>query len=257
MKIGIFGLGYVGSAVAESHKHHTLIIRDPKLGNSSATISEIKSCDAIYICVSSPMLESGDCDDSFVKSVLNELKDYKNVIIAKSTIPPNTYKELQKEFINLVHVPEFLTASNATLDYLTAPWVLIGGNEYWCYKAKDIIFSSSISAKHYHFTNIQTASLFKYLANSWMATKVIFMNELYQFSKVLDVDWKDIKEISKNDLRLGNSHWDVPGPDGMFGFGGACFPKDVSAIINSSSNFGIDLNLLKSVQNINKMIRKE
>lgn len=77
MKIGILGLGYVGTAVAHTHRNHTLVIRDPKLGEKSASIEEIKTCDAVYVCVPTPMLEDGHCDDSYVKSVLAELKDYK------------------------------------------------------------------------------------------------------------------------------------------------------------------------------------
>jgi UDPglucose 6-dehydrogenase len=257
MKIGIFGLGYVGSAVAESHKHHTLVIRDPKLKNNSASLDEIKACDAVYICVPTPMGDMGECDESFVKSVLNDLRDYKKVIIAKSTIPPNTYNELQQEFLNLVHVPEFLTAANATNDYINASWVLLGGNSQWCQEAKNIISSSAILATNYHFTNIQTASMFKYLANSLMATKVIFMNELFQVSTAIGINWNEIKEVSKYDPRLGTSHWDVPGPDGCFGYGGACFPKDVSAIIKHAAGLGIELNLLKSVKEINNQYRKD
>lgn len=255
MKIGIYGLGYVGSAVAESHKQHELVIRDPKLGDKSASIDQITKCDAVYICVPTAMTVSGDCDEEIVKSVLSELSTYTKVIISKSTIPPNSYATLQKLYNNLVHAPEFLTAAKATEDYINSSWVLIGGEERWCKSAQAIIANSSVKTTHYHFTNIQTASLFKYLANSFMATKVIFMNELFHLGNKIDVDWEEIKKISKNDTRLGISHWDVPGPDGQFGYGGACFPKDVSAIINHAANMGVNLTLLESVQHINNLSR--
>jgi UDP-N-acetyl-D-mannosaminuronate dehydrogenase len=70
MKIGILGLGYVGSAVAWTHRHHDLVKRDPKFGHESASIEEIKTCDAVYVCVPTPMREDGRCDDSFLRSVL-------------------------------------------------------------------------------------------------------------------------------------------------------------------------------------------
>jgi len=88
-----------------------------------------------------------------------------------------------------------------------------------------------------------------------MATKVTFMNDFYKLTKHLDVSWDDVKTIAKNDTRLGNSHWDVPGPDGQFGYGGACFPKDVSAILEHSSDMGIELELLGRVEEINKKYR--
>lgn len=256
MKIGIFGLGYVGSAVAWTHRNHLVIKRDPKLEDSSASLDEIKTCDAIYICVPTPMLGNGHCDDSYLKSVLLELKDYDKIIICKSTIPPGTYKNLQQQYPNIVHVPEFLTAANATEDYETSNWVLIGGNEPWINRAEQIIRSSTIAATHYHKTDIATASLFKYIANSFLATKVTFMNDMYQLSKGLGINWNEVKVIAKNDLRLGNSHWDVPGPDEKFGYGGACFPKDVSAIIEHAKDQNKRLELLESVQALNEKHRK-
>jgi UDPglucose 6-dehydrogenase len=255
MKIGILGLGYVGSAVAWTHRHHDLVKRDPKFGENSASIDEIKTCDAVYVCVPTPMSGDGRCDDSYVKNVLAELEGYKNVIICKSTIPPGVYKELQTVYPNIVHAPEFLTAANATNDYETSSWVLVGGLDQWVESAIAVIKSSTISALHYHRTDIATASLFKYIANSLMASKVTFMNDMFHLATRLGVSWNEVKEISTNDPRLGTSHWDVPGPDGQFGFGGACFPKDVSAIIEHAKDQNLRLELLESVQALNKKQR--
>jgi len=255
MKIGILGLGYVGSAVAWTHRHHEVVARDPKLGDKSASLEEIKTCDAVYVCVPTPMLEDGHCDDSFVKSVLAELADYNKIIICKSTVPPGVYAYLESKYSNIVHAPEFLTAANATADYESATWVLVGGKPDNVKRAIDVISTSTIAATHYHRTNITTASLFKYLANSFMATKVTFMNEFYQLAQHFDVDWSDVKEIAKNDPRLGNTHWDVPGPDGSFGYGGACFPKDVAAICEQAIDVGTSLELLERVEVINKRHR--
>ena len=255
MKIGIIGLGFVGGAVAHAHRNQELVIRDPRLGVDSASIEEIKTCDAVYVCVPSPMLDSGHCDDSYMRSVLKELVDYDKVIICKSTIPPGVYASLQQHYPNIVHAPEFLTAANANFDYVNATWMLVGGDSKWADDAIAIIKSGELSATHYHKTNITTASLFKYIANSFMATKVTFMNEMFNLAAQVSVDWNEIKQIAKNDSRLGNTHWDVPGPDGLFGYGGACFSKDVSAIIEHGLDAGINLHLLKEVQELNKTYR--
>jgi nucleotide sugar dehydrogenase len=251
MKIGVIGLGYVGSAVAHTHRNDDIIIRDPKLGDKSSSIEEIKKCEAVYVCVPTPMSDDGHCDDSYVRSVLTELSDYTNVIICKSTVPPGIYKELHDQYPNLVHAPEFLTAANAVQDYETSSWVLIGGSKEYTVKAEKIIRSSTIAATHYHHADIATASLFKYLANCLMATKVTFMNDFYQLAKLVDIDWEEIKQIAKNDDRLGTTHWDVPGPDGKFGYGGACFPKDVSAIVKHGEDINAPQKLLSAVNEIN------
>jgi nucleotide sugar dehydrogenase len=255
MKIGLFGLGYVGTAVAHTHRNQNVVVRDPKLGDQSATIEEIKDCDAVYVCVPTPMLDDGHCDDSYVQSVLTELEGYKNVIICKSTVPPGVYLRLQDRYSNLVHAPEFLTAVNATADYENSTWVLIGGNNYFCRKAEEVIKLSSIKAEIYHHSDIATASLFKYMANAFMATKVTFMNDLYHLAQAVGVDWSEIKEIAKYDTRLGTSHWGVPGPDGKFGYGGACFPKDVAAIVEHGLDIGTPQKLLEAVKEINSLHR--
>jgi UDPglucose 6-dehydrogenase len=256
MKIGIIGLGFVGGAVAYAHRNQELVIRDPKLEDKSASLEEIKTCDAVYVCVPSPMLEDGHCDDSYIRVVLKELAEYKKVIICKSTIPPGVYASLQEHYPNIVHAPEFLTAANANLDYVNATWMLVGGVEQYVDEAIKVIKLGDIAATHYHKTNITTASLFKYIANSFLATKVTFMNEMHRLASQVSVDWSEIKTIAKNDTRLGNSHWDVPGPDGQFGYGGACFPKDVSAIVEHSIDIGMSLELLNCVKNLNEVHRK-
>jgi UDPglucose 6-dehydrogenase len=88
-----------------------------------------------------------------------------------------------------------------------------------------------------------------------MATKVTFMNDIYHLATHLGIEWNEIKEIAKNDPRLGTTHWDVPGPDGEFGFGGACFPKDVAAIVEHGLELGVHLELLDRVEEINKKQR--
>jgi UDPglucose 6-dehydrogenase len=163
---------------------------------------------------------------------------------------------LHDKYPNIVHAPEFLTAANATQDYETSNWVLVGGHQRWVDNSIEVIKSSTIEATHYHKTDITTASLFKYIANSFLATKVTFMNDIYHLAKKLNVNWQEIKTIASNDPRLGNSHWDVPGPDGRFGYGGACFPKDVAAICEHALDLKTSLELLEHVKEINEEHRR-
>ena len=92
----------------------------------------------------------------------------------------------------------------------------------------------------------------KYFINSFLATKVSFANEMKILCDTVDIDYDKVVEYSTYDERLGKSHWAVPGPDGDYGFGGHCLPKDVSALVNGYDN----MELLKSVLQVNDNVRK-
>lgn len=257
MKLGIIGLGYVGSAIANAHSHHELVLRDPRIENS-ASIAEFDDCDGIFICVPSPSTSTGKCDSSILESVLSELSHLKNIpLICKTTAPPSVYQNLQSKYPNIVHCPEFLTAANHIADYSNAPYFIIGGNKPWTDKAIEIIRAGVPKVNEYFIsTDIKSAALYKYMMNCYLATKVTFMNDFYHLAKKQGIDWKEFKNLSVFDDRIGYTHMDVPGPDGKFGWGGACFPKDISAIIEEGLTVGIDLPLLGRVEEINRRHRK-
>mgnify|MGYP000874226824 CR=1 FL=1 len=98
--------------------------------------------------------------------------------------------------------------------------------------------------------------MIKYFTNSFLTTKVSFANEMYELCNNLNLDYDKIVEYATLDNRLGKSHWAVPGPDGDFGFGGHCFPKDLSAIIKMTNDLKITNNVLKSVKKTNDKVRK-
>ena len=105
-------------------------------------------------------------------------------------------------------------------------------------------------------TGSKTAEMVKYFTNCFLANKVSFSNEMYELCDALNLDYDKIIEYAVLDKRLGNSHWAVPGPDGDKGFGGHCFPKDLSAIIKISEEFGTVNNVLKSIKKTNDRVRK-
>jgi UDPglucose 6-dehydrogenase len=101
------------------------------------------------------------------------------------------------------------------------------------------------------------AELFKYLANCFLATKVIFANEFKKLCDTVNVDYGRIAEVAVLDKRLGHTHWRVPGPDGQYGFGGSCFPKDTSALLAYADEIGTTLWMLTEATYINDEIRGE
>lgn len=261
MKIGIMGCGYVGSAVSWAHRHQDQIIKDPKLKNS-AELKDFVNADVIFVCLPSPMLEDGRCDTSILELGLEELATvpFANPIpiICKTTAPPSVYDKLQKKYPNIVYSPEFLTAANNIADYSNADFFVIGGDTAWCERAREVIRQGvPLTDDRFIYTDIKTASMFKYMMNSYMSMKVTFMNDFYNLAKAEGIEWRTLKKLASYDERIGKTHMDVPGPDGQFGYGGACFPKDVAAIITEAIDLGVDFELMDRVESINKKHRKK
>lgn len=259
MKVGIIGYGFVGQAIGLCYESKDLIVRDPKFSNS-ADLSKFNNCDCIFVCVPSPAREDGSCDTSILEQTLKELLFTllnKNIpVICKTTAPPSVYERLHAQYPNIVHCPEFLTAANAHEDYVNSPYCVLGGDEVYCEMARKFIEPHlNISHFEYVITDIKTAALYKYMMNSYLATKVTFMNDFYKLAEVKGVEWSKVKEIAQYDARIGTTHMDVPGPDGQYGWGGACFPKDVNAIIYEANQLDLDFTLLKNIVGLNKQHR--
>ena len=259
MRIGIVGFGFVGQAIGWAHRNDQLVICDPKL-EDSAKLTKFLNCDAIFVCVPSPSTADGHCDTSILEQVLKELQVVTNnqiPIICKTTAPPTVYNRLQIIYPNIVHCPEFLTASNAATDYANADSCILGGDYSWCIKARDIIqHGRPMIHDKFIIVSIKVAALHKYLMNSYLAARVSFMNDFKRLSDAVGVEWTDMAYLAKHDGRIGYSHLEVPGPDGQYGWGGACFPKDVAAIQMEAFDLNTELELLGRVEDINKKHRK-
>jgi UDPglucose 6-dehydrogenase len=257
MTVGIIGLGFVGSAVKNAYDCAKIatVCLDPQK-DFFASSEELKKSDVIFICVPSPQLSNGSCDISILESVLEEFKDYQGVFISKVTAPPTAYRELQLKYKNLVHAPEFLVAATAKEDYVNGEFAIVGGcNLDLCKIALDHIKLGQPKIRNHVFCNIQEASLAKYTINSFLATKVIFMNQIKQLADAIGVDYETLISGIQLDSRIGDSHFSVPGPDGKYGFGGACFPKDTSALHYTAKENGVEMTVLHEVIQTNKGLR--
>ena len=102
-----------------------------------------------------------------------------------------------------------------------------------------------------------TAEMVKYFTNTFLATKVSFANEMKMICDGLNIDYDKVVEYSTYDERLGKSHWAVPGPDGHFGFGGSCFPKDINALIDVCYKMGVPAKTLFGAWKTNLEVRPE
>ena len=262
MKIGIVGYGFVGKAVDYGFKRNIeKIIIDPKLDTS---ISDLKSHNPefIFICVPTPMNLDGDQDSSIIEKVLAEInKDYsESVVIVKSTVLPSIIEKLSKSHKHFVYNPEFLREKTANEDFVNASSLILGGEPDDLKRVAELYNNhSDCKIVEVHETDVISASLVKYSINTFLASKVIFFNQLYDIYKALtpDIKWDEFITIINSDKRIGESHMDVPGHDGRLGFGGACFPKDTTALLSLSKDIDKEFSLLKEVIRINNKIRMQ
>ena len=261
MKIGIIGQGFVGNAVRMGLTNFFDIeTYDIALVSTCNSLNELASkSDIIFTCLPTPMEESGKCHLGIVEKVLDELnlKEENKIIIIKSTIPPGTTENWNKKYKNLqiVFNPEFLTEANAVNDFKNQNRIIIGGPRPATTKVKRI-FNKAFPKVPLIKTGSTTAEMVKYFINSFLSTKVSFVNEMYQICEKLEIDYDKVIEYVKYDERLGKSHLNVPGPDGDFGYGGHCFPKDVKALIEVAYSLGISPTILLATDAKNNNVRK-
>jgi len=268
-KIGIIGQGFVGSAVYEGMQNHFEVLaydNDPnKFSNVNSIYEIVESTEITFLCVPTPMKKTGECDLSIVKSALSDidsilfsLNKRNYIVIIKSTIPPGTTEILNKQYsnIDIVFNPEFLTEANAIEDYKNQNRIIIGGDRPSSTKVKRM-FSKAFPKVPIIKTSSTIAEMIKYVTNTFLATKVSFANEMYQICQGLAIDYDKVIEYARYDERLGNSHWSVPGPDGDFGFGGHCFPKDIAALQYVAKQMNVNSTVLNAAIEKNNQVRTD
>tara|TARA_B100000963_G_scaffold356277_1_gene376089 strand:+ start:1574 stop:2425 length:852 start_codon:yes stop_codon:yes gene_type:complete len=262
MKVGIIGYGFVGKALANGINDSATILKiDPKLGTSTEDLVSFKP-DIVFICVPTPLKEDLTLDPNNVNSVIEEILKFNinSLIVLKSTILPNYISVIDKRIKRFIYNPEFLRENSANEDFINSDLIVFGGEEEEIKEMKSFYENNTkCTSKDYIETDIITASLIKYTINSFLATKVIFFNEIRDiFNKSEATEtWDNFIKALSHDKRIGDSHMQVPGPDGRFGYGGACFPKDTNAIYKYSKDIEAEFKLLKKVISLNNYIRAE
>lgn len=280
--VTIFGHGFVGKAVEYGFDKHVKRVFDPIYAKkqSKKYVSKGKvdfyTEQVIFICVPTPMGKDGSVDGSIVESVVDKiiddydqyLKDSRysltpvdkdHLIVLKSTLTPDLVDGLQDKFdnygqLNFVYNPEFLTERSAMVDFVNPPMHVFGGYPVATSICARVYDEMSICAScPVHQVTAAEASFIKYGINSYLASKIIWFN---QFKDVVEgfegTSYNKISRVMGGDDRIGASHTFVPGPDLKNGYGGACFPKDVNALIK----FG-KFPLLENVSKINNKIRSK
>ena len=182
----------------------------------------------------------------------------KPIYIIKSTILPGSTEKLSKKYqdLQIIFSPEFLTERTAKLDMLTQSRIILGGDKELVNKVEKF-FLLRFKNKHIIKTDSRTAELIKYMNNSFFATKVSIMNEFKLLCDVIGANWEDALNGFASDGRIGDSHLNVPGHDGKLGYGGTCFPKDVTSLINFAKKNSVLMNSIEGGWKTNLMVRPE
>ena len=270
--IGIIGNGFVGKAVKESFKNHFDVFifdTDKRKANVESLNELINKCRIIFLCLPTPMnLDDGSCHLGIVEDTLSKIDDWcdemeyygleQRTIVIKSTIQPGTTEKWGKEYkrIDIAFNPEFLTEANSIEDFKNQNRIIIGSRRKVGAKIKSV-YSKVFPKVPIIKTSSTIAEMIKYFTNCFLAMKVSYANEMYQICEKLDIDYDKVVEYAVRDERIGYSHLNVPGPDGDFGFGGHCFPKDLNALINlaEKQGLGLDINVLKATLDTNNKVR--
>ena len=240
MIVGIIGNGFVGKATFQLKcKDIDILAYDINPAScvpQGLVLADMNKCEIVFISVPTPMSKNGSCHVNIIESVLRDLAsiDYKGFIVLRSTVPVGTCDKL-----NCYFMPEFLTEKNFIDDFINnKDWMfgLLGKPEDEQMKEKiSTLFSLAhandrIKHNNLHFITNKEAEMIKMFKNCYLATKVSFYNEIYQFCEQKQVNYEVVRALSTADERILPSHSRVPGHDGQKGFGGTCFPKDTSSL---------------------------
>ncbi len=262
--VGIIGWGVVGQATGQGFsKKHSILWHDPYKEGGIEVSELVSKSEFIFVCVPTPMYHdySGidlSIVDGVVEKVAEQVRDSDRVVIIKSTVIPGTAKKIAEKHkgVRIVSNPEFLTESHPLEDFLNPNRTIIGGEDSDRDRVRELYTTILPQESLYFLTDTTSAEMAKYMSNVMLAAKTVVANEFYQLAQALGINYDDVRKMVEVDKR-GGTHIKVPGPDGNFGFGGKCFPKDYLALLSLGRELGVDLVVLEKAWEKNLKLRRD
>jgi UDPglucose 6-dehydrogenase len=283
--IGVIGVGWVGLVTAacfaelghevwardivaekvESLSHGEVPIHEPGLSELVTKNADrlhfttemepvLEHARLLFVCVDTPPTYSGDADLSRVEAVLNELGDSsEHALVMKSTVPVGTGRSIQRRRPGTGYVsnPEFLKEGTAVEDFMKPDRVVVGadeGSEEFARRVADLYESVGAPVVQ---TDVASAEMIKLASNAFLATKISFINEIANVSEELGADVSEVARGMGLDDRIGPRFLRAG-----IGYGGSCFPKDVSALKQLAGNTGYHFQLLTAVIEVNELQKR-
>lgn len=273
MRIGVVGGGVVGQATARSYLEHVDEVRVYDMLPERRTVvslEELDACELVFIC-----LPEKEVEVLFTHPLFNPHLSY----VIKSTVPVGTTRKLAEKYslTNLVHSPEFLTARCAMTD-AQIPSRNVIGYPGWNFRSgcnlddyiKEFtqpheqglatlcrLYKQRFPGVPCHVMRSDESEALKLIQNGFFAAKVSYMNEVWVMCNRLGLDWGRVRAALLADGRIAHAHTMVPGPDGRFGYGGSCLPKDLTQLIDCIEQSGASAPVCRAVQERNKLDRGE
>jgi len=269
--IAVIGQGFVGSALSTIFTEKGAAVytcdKNGKYTHGSIAVSPlvsdlIKACEALkdfsriyFICVPTPMEQDGAADITIVENILEQLASVPGTrtAVVKSTVPPGSVEMWTKRYENLqiVFSPEFLTQANSLNDARAQQFIILGGNHEAVNVVRNVYRTYFPDVHVLKASSSTVAEMVKYFINIQLAVRVVLSCELSQVCEALtragmSVDYNEVVTLASHDARLGSSHMNVPGVDGIAGVRGACFPKDLSALIEVAKLLNVKPALMKA-----------
>jgi UDPglucose 6-dehydrogenase len=282
--IGVIGVGWVGlvTAACFAELGHPVVARDivaekvEALRGGETTIHEpgldellarnaerltfttdmaavLESCRLLFVCVDTPPTPSGDADLSRVRSVVAELGEGDHVMVMKSTVPAGTGGAIKRDLADIPYIscPEFLKEGSAVADFMHPDRVVVGADPE-DEEAGDAVADlyEPLGAEIVR-TDVASAEMIKLASNAFLATKISFVNEIANVCEEVGADVSEVARGMGLDERIGPSFLRAG-----IGYGGSCFPKDVSALKMLAGNTGYHFQLLNAVIEVNELQKR-
>jgi UDPglucose 6-dehydrogenase len=259
--VGVIGFGFLGRAFVHGFYLHADIKIYDKYENVYDTLEDtVNSSRMLFVGVPTPMFDDGSQDlsnmDDAVRNIVR-VADSRKIIVLRSTAIPGTTRNYVEKYPDhdFVFMPEFLTERQAKLDFINSARFIFGGERHITDELERFFRIRFIHTPVHH-TTWEAAELVKYMCNCFFAVKVSFMNEIYDMCKFIDIPYEEMKIMFLSDARIGNSHCDVPGHDGIRGYGGKCFPKDVRAFVKWAEKNNLTADMCVAADKVNSAVRE-
>jgi UDPglucose 6-dehydrogenase len=249
--VAIIGVGAVGQSLATLFPHACLYDEPKGIGSRQ----DVNGCEVAFVCVPTPSREDSSCDTSIVEEVVSWLDAC--VIVICSTVIVGTTERLRTETgKRIVFQPEYGPGGSPGHPYQdrkAVNWLIVGGEPDDTAVVAELFTEVMGPGLIVRQTDSHTAELAKYMENAFLALKVTFCNSFYDLATRVNVDYEVLRDIWLLDPRMGQSHTQVYPEDR--GYGGACLPKDVDALLSFGMAGGVDMGLLTAMREVNRAYR--